>query len=212
MGRPGKKRAVRRKGGPSQRRNRAFFAIRSGTAKLAWYVGAMVRTASLLSLLTLHVLLGGCASAEGRYPSLAIRDIERAQGQFEAGEPKRINVPPVEVDLAGGLEARLTSLVAMAEAAHSDFSEIVPRARQLASAASGSGIGSDSWAAAQVALAELDSARSRAAVPLGDIDMIYTSAKVAAQDTAAIETARDRVIALVSEEDATLARLRAQVR
>ena len=76
----------------------------------------------------------------------------------------------------------------------------------------GSGIGSDSWAAAQVALAELDSARSRAAVPLGDIDRIYTSAKVAAQDTAAIETARDRVIALVSEEDATLARLRAQVR
>ena len=199
-------------GAPSQRRKPAFFAIRAGTAKLAWYVGAMVRTASMVTLLSLPALLGACTQAEGRYPSLAIRDVERAQGQFEVGEPKRIDVPQVEVALPGGLDARLASLVTMTEAAHTDFTGIVPRAGQLVSAASGSSEGSDSWAAAQVVLAELDSARSRAAVPLGDIDMIYTSATVAAEDTTAIETARNRVIALVAEQDATLARLRAQVR
>ena len=174
----------------------------------------MVRTASLLTLISLPALglLGACTQADGRYPSLAIRDVERAEGQFEVGEPKRIDVPPVDVDLTGGLDARLASLVAMTEAAHSDFSGIVPRTRQLVAAASGSSIGSDSWATAQVALAELDSARSRAAVPLGDIDMIYTAATVAAEDTAAIETARNRVLALITEQDSTLAELRSRIR
>lgn len=172
----------------------------------------MSRTASLLALVSLPALLGACTQAEGRYPSLEIRDVERAQGQFEVGEPRRIEVPPVEVDLTGGLDARLASLVATTEAAHSDFTSIVPRAAQLVAAAAGSSVGSDSWATAQVALAELDSARSRAAVPLGDIDMIYTSATVAAEDRTAIEVARNRVIALVSEEDAVLERLRGQIR
>ncbi|HCJ22795.1 MAG TPA: hypothetical protein DHV64_14940, partial [Erythrobacter sp.] len=79
-------------------------------------------------------------------------------------------------------------------------------------AAAGSAIGSDSWATAQVALADLDSARSIAATALGDLDILYTAATVQAQDSAAIAAARETVIALVREEDDVLARLRAQIR
>lgn len=157
-------------------------------------------------------LIGACTSGGGNYPSLAVRDVERAEGQFDTSEPARLDVPRVEVDLTGGLDARLAGLVSAAEEAHVAFTEVAPRATRLVSAASGSSVGSDSWAAAQVALAELDSARSRAAVPLGDLDMLYTSARVAAEDTTTIETARNRVLALIEEEDATLAQLRAQLR
>lgn len=167
------------------------------------------RTVFLASLV---LPLGACASAGGDYPSLAIRDAERAEGQFDSGEPARLDVPPVEVDLTGGLDARLSSLVSAAEEAHATFTEVQPRAERLVSAAAGSAVGSDSWAAAQVALAELDSARSRAAVPLGDLDALYAAASVAAEETSTIKEARNRVIALVEEEDATLASLRARIR
>lgn len=162
--------------------------------------------------LSLIVALGACASSGEDYPSLAIRDAERGEGTFEAPEPRRLDVPPVEVDLTGGLDARLSSLVAGAREAHGDFLEARPRAEQLVAAASGSAVGSDSWAAAQVALAELDSARSRAAVPLGDVDAIYTAARVSAEEVTAIEAARDEIIALVRLEDAVLADLRGRIR
>ena len=157
-------------------------------------------------------MLGACATGNGDYPSLAVRDVERAKGQFDTGEPARIDVPPVEVDLTGGLSARLQSLLVAADEAHGDFLAVRPRAARTVSAARGSSVGSDRWAAAQVVLAELDSARSRAAIPLGELDTLYASAKVGAEDATAIETIRARVIELVGEEDAILEDLRARIR
>ena len=167
----------------------------------------IARSALVLSVAS---LLGACASTGTDYPSLAIRDAERAEGQFDTGEPARLDIPPVEVDLTGGLDARLSSLVSAAEEAHAEFVSVRPRATRLVAAAGSTG--SDSWAAAQVALAELDSARSRAAIPLGDLDMIYTATRVAAEDASAIEAARGRVLTLVGEEDAVLEDLRARIR
>ncbi|NNC53486.1 MAG: hypothetical protein HKO08_10665 [Erythrobacter sp.] len=156
--------------------------------------------------------LGACASSGSEYPSLSIRDSERTEGTFESPEPKRLDVPPVEVDLTGGLDARLDSLVTAAREAHAEFNRIEPGARQLVDAASGSEVASDRWAAAQVALAELDSARSRAAVPLADLDALYTANRVAADDIGKIDIARRTVIAMVREEDAVLAALRGSIR
>ena len=47
---------------------------------------------------------------------------------------------------------------------------------------------------------------------LGELDTLYTAATVQAEDATAIVEARNTVIALVSEEDSVLERLRAQVR
>ena len=165
-----------------------------------------------LIALTLVAALGACASASADYPSIAIREAERAEGQFTTGEPARIDVPPVEVSYEGNLADRLAALVAMAEEAHAAFLEAAPRARTTVAAAADSDVGSDAWATAQVALAELDSARSRAAVPLADLDALYTAARVSVEDTAAIDAARDRVVALVTEEDTVLADLRGRIR
>ncbi|MDP4574763.1 hypothetical protein Q9K02_06370 [Qipengyuania sp. G39] len=158
------------------------------------------------------LLLAGCATpADSDYPSLAVRDIERAEGQFDVGPPQTIDVPAVETPLSGPLPEQLAALVARATEAHRAFTSALPTAERRVAAASGAGIGSDSWAAAQVALADLDSSRSLASVPLGDLDILYAAASVQADDTAAIEAARSQVIALVAEEDAALERLRARV-
>lgn len=158
-------------------------------------------------------LVAGCtATSSDRYPSLEIRDVERAEGTFEPVESPTLEVPAVEVDLEGGLETRLAALLEQARNAHAEFTSSVPTAETRVRAASGAAVGSDSWAAAQVALADLDSARSTAAIALGDLDILFAAASVQADEVAAIAAARDQVIALVSEEDAVLERLRAQVR
>ena len=158
-------------------------------------------------------LLAGCAgTASDRYPSLAVRDVERAEGTFQPVPGRTLDVPEVETDLTGDLDTRLAALVGLVRSSHADFFGAVPDAERMVGAAVGSSIGSDSWAAAQVALADLDSARSNSAVALGDLDILYAAARVQAQDAGAIEAARNVVIALVAEEDAVLERLRAQIR
>lgn len=152
----------------------------------------------------LALALCACASTSDRYPSLAIRDAERVQGAFEpdtAEAPEVVPSPP-SADLLG----RLSQLRQAASGAHREFVSAVPAAQRLAAAAGG--IGSDSWASAQVALSSLDGARSKAAVPLGDLDVLFIDATIAADQRQAIGEARDEVLRLIAEEDAVLARLR----
>ena len=155
----------------------------------------------------LAVLLGACATPSGQYPSLALRDAERVEGTFEPDTAQA--TAPAPAPPSAGLLARLSQLRQAAASAHAEFVSAIPAAERLASAAGS--VGSDSWASAQVALAELDSARSEAAVALGDLDVLYIDAALAADQREAIGAARAEVVGLVSEEDATLARLRAQV-
>ena len=176
-------------------------------------MGRMMIRIKSLSPLVAGLALGACAgSGSGEYPSLATRDVERAQGQFDSAPVQRLDVPEVEVEGTGPLPQRLAALDAQARAAHGEFMAALPRTERLVRAAGGSAVGSDSWAAAQVALADLDSIRSRASVPLGDLDILFVAASVQADDTNAIAATRDAVIALVAEEDAALERLRGRVR
>lgn len=152
--------------------------------------------------------LCACAKTTSSYPSLGIRDVERASGIFTAAEPKRIDVPPVEVDLPGGLNARIASLVVAARKAHEGFMRLVPEARRRVAAAGSGTVASDSWGSAQVALAELEAARSEAAIPLGDLEAIYVSQTVQAEQSAALVAAREQVLGWIAQEDAMLAELR----
>ena len=171
----------------------------------------MSRFATTALVIVSPALLAACATADEEYPSLAIRDVERAQGQFETGEPARLDIAPVETAFDGPLPETLAGLVDAAAEAHEEFTSVQPGAARLVEAARGSGVGSDSWAAAQVALAELDSARSQAAIALGDLDTLYVAARTAAEEADAIDAARNRVIALVAEEDTVLGNLRADL-
>ena len=169
----------------------------------------MIEHRPYLCLLALATFLSGCASAGDKYPSLAIRDAERVSGTFEAEAD--MAAPVERVPASTDLIARLGQLRADAVKAHGAFMQAAPRATGLVNSARGSGVASDSWAIAQVALADLDSKRSQAAVPLGDLDLIYTDAAISFETREEISATRADVIALVSELDAVLNRLRARL-
>ncbi|MFV0643798.1 MAG: hypothetical protein ACK5NN_04765 [Sphingomonadaceae bacterium] len=162
---------------------------------------------SLLPLLACSATLGGCATGKGDYPSLAIRDAERVEGQFQPVQPVQ---PPIA--LAPELDDALASAVARGNEAHALFMADVPATRQRVAAGRNGGQGSDSWSAAQIALANLESRRSSTAIPLADLDTIYADASNRALLQERIIIARNDVTALVAQEDSILAQLRSQMR
>lgn len=172
----------------------------------------MHRTLVLAAPFVLAPCLAACATSGDKYPSLAIRDVERAQGQFEPVPATPLDIPPVLAPATGPLADRLAALGRAANVSHKAFLASAPSATRLANAAAGSAIGSNGWASAQVALADLDSARSNTAIALADLDTLMVAAAVQAEDVSAIEVVRQQVLGQVGEEDDTLARLRAKVR
>jgi len=169
----------------------------------------MLRFQRYIHLTLGAALLAGCAGENGRYPSLAIRPGERVTGTFEPSAPASPAAPaPVA---SADLVTRLAQLEEQAKVAHAGFVTATPRAAALAGKASGSALGSESWADAAVALGELDSARSNAAITLGDLDLLYADATMAKDARAEIEATRKTVLSLLMEEDRTLADLRGKV-
>lgn len=158
--------------------------------------------------LSLSVILSGCAGSSDRYPSLAIRDVERIQGQFEPMQTDAELLRPAPAP--EGQAAILKSLVGQANDAHRAFLAAAPRARDLIAQIGAVGPESNSWAEAQVALADLDSHRSLAAIALGDLDLLYSGASTEFVERTEIDAARDNVLTWIAEEDAILADLRAR--
>ncbi len=156
--------------------------------------------------LLLSALLAACASS-GDYPSLAQRPAERAQGSFATDPAQVAPLPPPAP--SADLVARLAALRRDAAGHHAQFMAALPAAQRAA--ASAGATGSDSWASAQVALADLDSQRSLTAVPLADLDALWVDSTIEAGPREAIGAVRDEVEALVRSEDEALGRLRARV-
>ena len=154
-----------------------------------------------LPVAVLFTLLAACQSTGEEYPTLAIRDVERVSGTLQPPAPY---VPPPQPPEVSDRLARLSAEVA---SAHDVFQREAPAARNLVEAARGSGIGSEAWAVAQVALAGLESARSRAMIALADLDRLYVDAATEGTELGRIATARDGAIAQVEQENATITSL-----
>lgn len=157
----------------------------------------MVQVYRLIPLLP-FALLAACASPSAEYPSLAVRDIERVRGTMEV-EP----APPLPQPAPATL-AQLDDLAATARAAHERFMAAAPQARTITDSAAGARPGSDSWARAQVAIADLEAQRSQAMIALADLDRIYVEATTSAQDTDSISAVRGQIDALVAQQDAMI--------
>lgn len=161
---------------------------------------ALIPLAATSALLT----LAACASDTTNYPSLARRPVERSgTAELPASAPAAAPAPASPQDTA-----RLASLVEQARAAHRRFMAKQQRAAQIVAAGSGAARGSENWAVASIALAELESARSEAMIALADLDQLFAATRIDGSDTAAISAARDEVSGWIGEEDAVLADLR----
>jgi len=144
-----------------------------------------------------------CTTAPDSYPSLAFREGERVDGTAEPA-PAAPYVPPTP---SGDVLDNVGRLAAEATSAHQAFVEEAARLGSTVSKGHGAQVGSDSWAQAQVALASLESARSKSLVALADLDRLYVGAALEGEELTRIAELREQVVALVSEEDATIERL-----
>ena len=152
------------------------------------------------AILVLAVLTGACQTASDEYPSLALRDAERVSGAFEPVAAQPYVPPPTPAAVIG----RLDQLAAEAASAHQAFLAEAPAARSAVASASGAEVGSDGWARASVAVAGLEGTRSRAMIALADLDRLMVDAAVEGGALDRIVPLRDRVIAQVDEQNATI--------
>lgn len=155
----------------------------------------------LLAILGPALLLCGC-SDRGDFPSLARRPAEDAYRTARAAPP----APPPPAVMTPGMAGRLADLRAQAAQAQTAFETARPAASRAVSAAQGAGRGSERWSVASVALAQLESARARAGLPLAELDRLETEASQRAAvegsdaDLRAVLDARREVEALVGAQ------------
>ena len=135
-----------------------------------------------------------CASAPGDYPSLAIRDAERVTGTLQPAEPY-VPPPPSPAVLANA-----AGLVEQAGAAHESYRGKLGGARAAVQTARGAGFGSEPWAVASVAIAWLETERSRAMIALADLDRLTVAAATEGGALDELAAAQARVDAMVAEE------------
>jgi hypothetical protein len=144
--------------------------------------------------------LGACATPSEEYPSLALRPAERVTGTLQPAPPEPYVPPPTPAAVVD----RLEQLAGEAASAHQAFLAEAPRARSAVAAARGAQIGAESWSVAQVAVAGLESSRSKAMIALADLDRLYVDAAVGGEELTRISAVRDRVATQVGEQDATI--------
>ena len=155
--------------------------------------------------IVLAAMLGGCAAADGRYPSLAVRDAERVSGTINPSAPD-IQTPITPLNLAP-----IKAAIARAEAANSKFASQTVEVRTLVAAARGSGLDSDRRSHALAALAGLTSLRGQTALALADIDLLEAKAASGFERTQEIREAQSAVVRLVMAQDEALDSLSAQL-
>ena len=150
--------------------------------------------------LLLVPLLAACATPDGEYPSLAVRDAERVTGSLEPVPP----VPYVPPPTPAAVVDQLDRLAADAAGAHQAFLADVPSARRTVGSAGGAAFGSDGWARASVAIAGLEGTRSRAMIALADLDRLMVDAAVEGAELERIVDVRNTVTAQVEEQNTTI--------
>lgn len=172
-------------------------------------------TRSALTIALAPALLSACA-AQGSFPSLAPRPIEReyAEGaapppcpDLEAPAPAPQPVEPTSVASDPVLNARVQELLAEARAGQREFQERFVEAGRAAARAGAPE--SESWIAAQQEISRLEAARARTANALSELETlaIRRSAGSSLSETdyavvlAAVEEARSLAAAQEVEID-----------
>ena len=145
------------------------------------------------TLLLAVLLLAGCSSAGGPYPSLQPRSAEAIDPRLQPVRP--INDRPVTIALAG----QLAALVDQARGGETAFEPAIADAERLAGSAGAPQ--SESWISAQEALSAAIAARKPTALAQADIDALgatalQTHGGIAPNDLKAIQRAADEVASI----------------
>ncbi|RJF93085.1 hypothetical protein [Sphingomonas cavernae] len=152
------------------------------------------------------LLLAGCATETGNFPSLAPRAIEQRSDAEEPTAP----ITPTPADST--LKANLERLLQQAREGESAFSKILGTTERAVAAAKGAAPEAESWVAAQQQLSALDGARAPTAAALSELDSLYVSLADRATQDASIGGVEEAFVARGEVEalnDRQIARLTA---
>jgi hypothetical protein len=168
----------------------------------------MLRTKSayLASVAALVLLLGGCSSVEGDFPSLSKR-------AYETGNPMEQSLPaaaPQTSVLPASLQAQADAFVSRARKAHGAFEVALTSARSAAQSANGTASGSEGWVNAHILLSRADGARADAVAALSEIDKLISKERDNGADAGLIgllAKPQGQIAELVNAETAEINRL-----
>lgn len=141
----------------------------------------------------LALLLSGCATTDGAFPSLAKRPFEQNNG----AQQTPATTAPLTNMLPTSLQNQAAGYVNRTQKAHSAFEASLNAARAAAKAATGAASGSERWVNAHVMVSRADSARADAVAALSDMDALIMQQRGAGADAG--------LIALLSEQQARIA-------
>jgi hypothetical protein len=182
----------------------------------ACYGKRMTGRTALLACTGITLALSACASGAGGYPSLALRNTERMHA---SAMPVEAEAVPAETPAQPepGLAAALARLAGQADESHRRFESQRGRTMALVGSARGAAMASDAWSVASIALATLHTARGQTSLSLSELESLDIADRASnpngeTRNSAALASARQRIEALVTDEDRTLAALGSQLR
>ena len=142
------------------------------------------------------LLLPGCSTLEGDFPSLERRPFET---ETPVAEPV---VPTAPTVLPAALANQVSALTNRHEAASASFAKALPNVQRISADAAGRAAGSEAWVNAHLQLSRLDKMRFDSVAALGEFDELiadqidsdsgYVALLVEAQEKSASEVAAQK--------------------
>ena len=160
----------------------------------------------LLVPLCLVLLLPGCSTPEGDFPSLERRPFET---DTPVAEPVAPAAPTV---LPAVLANKVSALTKRHEAASSSFAKALPNVQRVAAAAAGRAAGSEAWVNAHLQLSRLDKLRFDSVAALGEFDgLIGDQIDGDSAYVALLTDAQEKIAGEVAAQKAEVERMSRQI-
>lgn len=149
--------------------------------------------------------LGGCASTDGDFPSLAKRPYEKANPIEEVAVVEKLTT-----SLSADLQRQINTLLSRSSAAHAAFESSLPSMQSVAQSAGNSAPGSESWVNAHTKLSRTDSLRADGVAALGEMDRLVARERENGADSglvALLSAPQQKIAERVKAENAEIERL-----
>ena len=149
------------------------------------------------------LLLSACSTTEGQFPSLERRPYE-SNAPISAPEA----APAAPVELPAPLQAVVDALTRRHAAAQADYQRKLPAVQALASRASGSAPGTESWVNAHLELSRLDDSRADSVAVVREFDsLIADQGKTDSSLVPLLSNAQQPVVDMIAGQNAEINRL-----
>ena len=149
------------------------------------------------------LLLSACSTTEGQFPSLERRPYE-SNAPISAPEA----LPAAPTELPTELQTKVDALIRRHAAAQADYQRKLPAVQALASRASGSAPGTESWVNAHLELSRLDDSRADSVAVVREFDsLIADQGKMDSSLVPLLSNAQQPVVDMIAGQNAEINRL-----